>query len=557
MTKKLLALALAVLMLLTGTVALGEEHGKFWIGDDITLTYWIPMDSAQAQKYTTLAEHPVMQWMQEQTGVTVEFIHPSYEQQDQQYNLMLTSNNLYDLLYYAYPDGPQAGIDDGVLLDLNLYRDAMPNYTAAISCDDGSHYMWEWGAEKDLVPHGVQPAFEPLLTTSQGNLWCFSQMWNETLAVECGPIIRQDWLDDAGLPMPETLEDLEKVLAAFKARGEDVYPMALGSYGHWGSDFNIMSAFDVNAGWFYQIDGVVQEVGYVSEKYKDYLTLMNKWYELGYIDPDFMNRNHDGMQALFLSDRLGYWGETWSQPDYLKELYEGSDPDFNPVYAPLIRKDKDQQLHLVQGYDSQAYNYTTIWAESENAEAACKWMDVFFSKEGYLVTNYGFEGESYELVDGAPYFTEKFYNEINADDNAFSNYMYQGTVSWSDRARRLANLSTAEVPAPSIEWQQTLGNLSPDDKGAAIWGENASMEYLIGYVVFDGTGWGDMYDPYTEAETYALPMVIKFITGEADIETEWDAYAEKANNMGYAFARDKMQEAYNIQHHLPAENGMN
>jgi len=77
-------------------------------------------------------------------------------------------------------------------------------------------------------------------------------------------------------------------------------------------------------------------------------------------------------------------------------------------------------LKLVQGYDSQAYNYTTIWAESENAEAACKWMDVFFSKEGYLVTNYGFEGEIGPLV----------YEQIS-NGNRLSVYLDDGGF-WDD-----------------------------------------------------------------------------------------------------------------------------
>ena len=79
---------------------------------------------------------------------------------------------------------------------------------------------------------------------------------------------------------------------------------------------------------------------------------------------------------------------------------------------------------------------------------------------------------------------------------------------------------------------------------------------IIGYVTFDGTGWSDMYDPYVEAETYALPMMLKIITGTEDL-ANFDAIAQKALDMGYREARDKMQTAYNLQHQQPEDYGMN
>ena len=106
---------------------------------------------ATRQKYTTLAEHPTI-WLKEQTGVNIEFIHPSWDQMDQQMNLMVTSGNYYDLLFTAwYPAGPQGAINDNVFLDLNQYRDIMPNYIKAITTSDGSQMSWEWGPEKERL----------------------------------------------------------------------------------------------------------------------------------------------------------------------------------------------------------------------------------------------------------------------------------------------------------------------------------------------------------------------------------------------------------------------
>ena len=74
-------------------------------------------------------------------------------------------------------------------------------------------------------------------------------------------------------------------------------------------------------------------------------------------------------------------------------------------------------------------------------------------------------------------------------------------------------------------------------------------------VSFAGDGWAQMFDPYTEAETYFAPMILRFITGKEPIE-KFDEYSQKAMDMGFAEARDKMQEAYNTQHGLPEGTGI-
>ena len=546
--KKLLALVLAAMMLLSCGSALAEEKGPHWIGD-YTVTWWVPMDGDQAQNYTTLAEHPYFKWMMEVTGVTIEFIHPSWEQMDQQYNLMLTNNSFYDIMAYAYPDGPQQGIDDGVLLDLNEYRDIMPDYFASIASVDGSFSAWEWGPEKELYWAGGQPAFETLLTTAKGNLWTVSQIWTDRIPTECGALIRQDWLDELQLEMPRTIEELEKVLYAFKTLGEDVIPMSINPYGYNGSDYFITAAYGINPGWFTVTDGVVDPVAWTTPEFKEYLTLMTDWYANGLIDPDFMNRDGDGCQALFLNDRLGVWSETWHVPASITALYEGTDENFAVAAMVPIRKSLDQQLKLVQSYDSQASNYLTIWAESELKEVCCKLLNVSFTKDGILRSCYGVEGESYTLVDGVPYFTEWFYQQREAGVNMGSVYLYQGHgIYWSTRVYNLMN-----APDYSIEGQQTI--VSPWVDAQVTWSANATPEKLIGYVVFDGDGWADMYDPYVEADTYCGPQMMKIMTGEISID-EFDKIAQKALDMGFEYARNACQAAYNIQHQLPEDYGM-
>lgn len=172
-----------------------QKKGSLYIegSEGVTLSYWIPIDNLPAQNYATLAEHPYFQWLQEETGVTIEFIHPSYEQMEQQLNMMIASNDFYDLLFTPwYPGGPQAGIDEGCFIDLNPYLDEyMPDYKAALECTDGSFGDWEWGSERDLYQPQPERSFLDSCTSFDGSLWCVTQIWTDAFMPECGPVIRK------------------------------------------------------------------------------------------------------------------------------------------------------------------------------------------------------------------------------------------------------------------------------------------------------------------------------------------------------------------------------
>lgn len=509
------------------------EKGPLYIegSEGVTLTYWIPIDSLQAQNYATLAEHPYFIWLKEQTGVNVEFIHPSTEQQDQQLNLMIASGEYYDMLYNPwYPGGPQTALNEDCFIDLNPYLDEyMPDYKAALECSDGSFGQWEWGKERDLYQPLAQPSFLDSCLSFDGSLWCVTQIWTDAYTTECGPVIRKDWLDEAGLAVPETLEELETVLEAFKARGGDVVPMNLGTYGTNSEDGSIISAFDLYDYFTLSADkATVQPHAYTQDAFKDYLTLMNDWYGKGYIDADFMNRDDESLTAMFLDDRLGIYLGQWMTPEAWEELYTG-DQDFKVAAMPLPRKDKDQKLNWLASYDSCPTNYTCITASCEYPEIAAAWLNVGFTREGILRHTYGIEGETYELRDGAPYYLDSVFN--GDQDYLFSCEMFPNGSSYnSSRSALLRVDSTTDT------------TLSSRAEAGLIWSQNAYPNYNWTYTTFEDDGWGAFETKLNDAKTYADPMVLKFIIGEESLD-KFEEFRSTAKSMGLDEARDKAQEA--------------
>ena len=545
-----MVVCLALLLGLAGSAALAEEcKGPLYIevSEGITLTYWIPMTSAQAQYYTTLAEHPYFIWLEEQTGVRVEFIHPSEDQMDQQLNLMIAGGEFYDLLYNVwYPGGPQAGLDEGCFVDLNLFLDEfMPDYKAALYCDDGSFGSWEWGPEREIYQPQPQPRFIDTMHSFDGSLWAATQIWTDEYMCDCGPVIRKDWLDEAGLEIPRTLDELEVVLEAFKNRGGDVIPMSLhfeeNSINGWSG--SIISAFGINPAWFtLEPDGTtIAPIGYVTPEYKDYLTLMNAWYAAGYIDPDFMNRDSESIASLLLADRLGVMTQSAASPAYYKEFYAGHQA-FDLVAMPLPRKDPDQKITYRQAYSSCATNYTVITSSCKNPEIAAQWLNVGYKQEAVLRNTYGIEGETYEMIDGVPYYTEGFFAHDYADQDTM-----RECELWHNATGY--NSMRAVLIGGSLEDRTQISEFA---QAQLIWGENASPDINLPYVIFEDDDWGTMFDQLIEAETYFAPVALKFIIGTESLD-KFDEYVQTARAMGYDGARDMMQSAYDRMLNIDAK----
>lgn len=524
----------------TSQTSQSSDKGPLYIegSEGVTLTYWIPMDDQQAQNFATLAEHPYFQWLKEQTGVNVEFIHPSAEQADQQLNLMIASKNFYDMLYNPnYPGGPQTAIDENCFVDLNPYLDQyMPEYKAAMNCSDGSFGSWEWGPEKDLYQLQPQPAFRNSLLTSDGSLWCVSQIWTDAYLPEAGCVIRKDWLDEANLKVPQTLDELATVLEAFKARGKDVVPMNLGSYGMNDIDGSIISAFDIY-GSFFTLSAdksTVLPYAYTQDAFKDYLTLMNDWYKKGYIDPDFMNRDGDSLAAMFLDDRLGIYANQWYTPDYWEKNYSG-DQKFDVVAMPLPRKTADQQLNWLTNYDSSPIIYSCITTSCKNPEIAAAWLNTGFKKEAILRHTYGVEGETYELRDGVPYYLDSVYD--GDQTNLFSCMMFSNSVGY------------CSTRSGFIRYDKTSDTvLSPRAAACQVWQQNAAPVTNWTYTIFEDDNWGAFDTKLNDAKTYADPLVLKFIIGEESLD-KFDEFRTTAKSLGLdeaqsiaQAARDKMSK---------------
>ncbi|MCI3926983.1 extracellular solute-binding protein [Paenibacillus sp. TRM 82003] len=174
-------------------------------------------------------------------------------------------------------------------------------------------------------------------------------------------IWRGDWLEKVGITKtPDTLEEFEE--AFYKFANED--PDGNGVKDTYGLSHSglqaIFGAYGVLPGygphkwqdWFWQEkDGKIMNAAVMPEA-KEALQLLNKWYEDGIIDPEFITGENTGdywgISHAFVNGKIGFTGHAqiqhWHEP--LTEL-EGNKGGRN--YEELAKKDPKIAESLVYG----------------------------------------------------------------------------------------------------------------------------------------------------------------------------------------------------------------
>lgn len=173
-----------------------------------TITIWHVLTGGNAQITNDLGEYAVIKDLEEKFNVNIEFVHPPIGQEQDNFAVMMAGNELPDMIFCGgidsyYPGGVEMAYADGLLFDYTEYinEEYTPNFYNLISNDE-------------FLRRSV--------TDDQGRIVylgakiCGSETSDFNYS---GLLIRQDYLDQAGLEVPQTIDDWTNMLQAFKDMG--------------------------------------------------------------------------------------------------------------------------------------------------------------------------------------------------------------------------------------------------------------------------------------------------------------------------------------------------
>ena len=398
--KQIIALSLAAVM--TFSMAACGKSGKlnsgefqevdaseleFPLKDQATLTGLI---SYPANTESDPNKRTIFKRLEEKTNVHIDWTAIQADQWADKISLsMADPNKLTDFVFTAgFSDSDLLKYaDQGVIIPLEEYIDAyMPNLKKVF--DD-------------------YPEYRTMSTDSEGHIWALP--WIEQLGenktaiqtIDNMPFINKKWLDYLGLEMPETVDDFENVLKAFKEHNADlkkefkidgdIIPMSC-IVNDGGQDPAVLiNGFgegygDPDKGRHINVTDDKKVIcSATQEGYKDGITWLHKLYDEGLIDPESFTQEWSTYVSKGKSHRYGVcfsWdvGNIDNIEDYVPM----------PVLTADTRNLTPQNGSYTSGYDRGRCVVTAI---AKNPALVCAWLDQMYDPFQSPQNNWGTYGE--------------------------------------------------------------------------------------------------------------------------------------------------------------------
>lgn len=480
--------------------------------------YWVTMTGETSTRYKSYADMTMYKEREKQSGIHIEFVHPPAGQENEQFNLMIASRELPDMIEYnwfSYRNSKDSLIDDDVIICLDDIIDkCAPNFKKLL--DENEIYR------RQAVTYNHRYYEFPGLNT--GNYRTFG-----------GLMVRKDWLDELGLPIPETVSDWETMLTAFKDKKGASAPFTFNSDMFWMAP-NVTNWFNgaYNVGKGLYRDGDKIKFGPLEPGYKEYISLLNDWYKKGLIDKDFSTNSANAVDANITNGDSGafraFIGGGLGR--YLNVMKE-KDPncDIVGVPYPVLNKGDENRFVDVET-DVQQYG-TVITTACKDPEGAAKWLDYWYSDEGIKLCNFGVEGKTYNMKDGKAVYTDEILK--NPEGLSVSGAMYM-------------HFRPANCPGVHQLEDYLMGYYQYDQQKEALklWSESTdaarSMDVQMLTPNPDDNEEASALD--TEIRTYVEENTMKFVNGTRPIG-EFDKFVDTLKKMNVERYIEIYQNAYN------------
>ena len=423
------------------------------------------------------------------TGVDLEIVGVSLFNASEQFSLMVASSDYTDIVAdfgMQYTGTYDQAIEDEIIYDLkDTVDEHCPNY---------------W----NLI-HSEDEIYKAVLT-NDGNIPGFLSINDEDVYIRGGYWINTDMLDQVGMDMPETYDQWHDVMVAFRDQLGATGALWIDSYA---TSADLTSGYGVKAD-FYQEDGQVR-FGFIEDGMKDYLTMMNEWYADGLIYHDFYSQTAGADKpdpSLVDGGTSGIWHNAANS-------YGEYSVAQRAISQPI--RNKGDVNHFSERSDRvQRGSDWTITTGCDNLDLAAMMIDYLYSEDGIMLTNYGVEGVSYEIVNGEPQYTELLTNnpDMSFNQALAINAMFNSAGIYNVNKRMDVTYSEEQIASREI-WGAHNDTANNYPSAATMTVEESEAFYAI----------------YNDIDTYIDENLLGFIIGTTPLD-QFDSFKETVNSMG-------------------------
>lgn len=493
------------------------------------LTVWCGQDG-NVQNYQ---DNPENAALEELTGVKINWITApgTYDDMTVAFNLNIAGGNYPDVYMHSvstsdiieYANDVFIPIEDYIANTrwIKEYMDAVPAIETAITAPDGHIYsLW----------HSLPLEGEKNNDLNQFKLWIY-----------------QPWLEQSGMDMPETIDDLTEYLIYVRDHDmngngdttDEIGMMGSSAFAREGSDptWAILQTFQVTPPDFVWAD---ENGDYtclaITQEYRDALTYIRNMYDQGLFAEEiysvtlnefrdnYMNVTSEADQIVAVAG-APYWWRLANAGIYGERLYE----EF--TYIPPLKKDANSPAQTYTTKNDQSVSLgVMVTTACENPQLAIDWVDACIDPEVNRVTNLGNEDEYWTRVSEEgeiPIISMSIEGKDLKDGGSQNLHTFGGWVFPGIPTTYYDTVAEEGTAAYTSTMVQKAAN---------------NAYYAVG--VTDGRpamSWCSDSDLLTEVADYEtnIQSAIKtayaeFVLGRRDIndDAEWEAYKQELEDLG-------------------------
>lgn len=460
------------------------------------------LNKSAAGSWPYSEDQPIWGWITEKTNVTLDMNAVPAPNYEDQYNLTMSSGELPDIiLQNGFDRAKEYGLQ-GAFVNLNEYKDMMPNMFKALE---------------------ENPEMKDMTIAANGELYTAPAV-NSGIQNLRHWMYREDVFEKHDLDVPTTWEALYEVSKEL----QDIYPEShpfifRNDFGHLPL---LAPSFGIDGSFYADPETGEYKFGPIQDEYKEMVKWLIKFHEEGIMPQTWLTDKTEDWQRYISQNQSFITIDYVGRIDFLNVPLREEDPDATFKFMPPPQG--------IEGVEPQI-EYTamdsigmSIASTSDQIEDVVKYIDWHYTEEGRRISGLGGEGVSYEVVNGEPEILDKFseFSDIRKEIGVITNGAYLAVFEEDNALRLMASEEMQDAFAQAPEYTADPHILPP------LTAEESDEASLINEAV---------------VKTYE-ENIANFIIGKKSMD-EWDQYVEKVNQAGlprlleiYQTAHDRIKE---------------
>ena len=460
-----------------------------------------------------------IQEIEKRLGVTIDLQPVPESDYSTKASTLLATNNLPDVM----------NIDDtllkqyhatGMFVNIRDYVDSAPDYLGLMDSDE---------RKSDTV------TFE-----YEGGLYGFRALEKNRIAIAILPVIRMDLLEKNNIPIPTTWDELYQVLLKLKELNPDQYVFA----GRNGTNCLVGNfAYVMGSGGFGnadQIHGIYLEpetdkwvYGPTDPNFKSAVEFLHNAYADGLLHPDYAIMTRDMCFEKLTSGELTFFFDNTTFCREFNVALKEIDPDAKfDLLAPM---ENSLGQTRAERFNRDWNEFTVVSSQVERPADIVSFFNWLYTEDGSTLTNYGVEGQTYEIADGQPKLLDSVleigdYAQIRAE-YGLGNYCVAKYIDEGGNINLMnyQGEQSGEMPI-NIEQAERIDQFT----------EDGIIRYAPLFPSFTEEELQQVTDLETKLSATFDQEIDKFITGARDM-SEYDSLIEDLKAIG----SEELEKLYN------------